>query len=410
MDFQEIFPGGVNSPVRRYDPHPLIIKKARGPRIMDISGRWFTDYCLAFGPMILGHSDPAVRDEVIRQIDDAVLTGTPTLPELNLAREIKEAIPHMEKIRFANSGSEAVLHSLRVARAFSGRKKVLKFNGCYHGANDYSLVRNSDGSVIPSSPGIPGEVSSTVILSEYGDRTGVERIIREKGYEIGAVIIEPVMANVGVIPPDPEFLIFLREICNENDIPLIMDEVITGFRMRYGTYSQMLGVKPDLTVLSKIVGGGFPLSAFGGRKEIMDIISPEGPVYVAGTFSGNPVSCAAGFATLKELKKKDYNLLNRMVEEISEDIVSYITSSGKRYSFNSFGTMFQLFFSPEASSYSSILRSDRDLYMKFFRFMLERGIYVEPSQTETNFLSFSHSDEDINALRDSIKTFLRSLK
>lgn len=405
-DFLDIFPGGVNSPVRRYDPSPLVIRKAEGSKIMDMSGRWFTDYCLAFGPMILGHSDPSVVKAIREQVDKAQITGTPTIPELELGREIRSAIPSMEKIRFASSGSEAVLHALRVARAYSGGEKVLKFNGCYHGANDYSLIRMDGERVIPSTPGIPEKVSTSMLLLDYGDVVGVERVLKEQGKNMGAVLVEPVMANVGVIPPDTEFLLFLRDICSEMGIPLIMDEVITGFRMRYGAYQDSLGIKADITILSKVIGGGLPLSAFGGRREIMDMVAPEGPVYVAGTFSGNPVSCTAGLATLEELKKRDYGILNRMVSELSAEIQNYLDSRRLKYSFNSFGTMFQLFFSQRASTYADVISSDRSLYGRFFHHMLDRGIYVEPSQTETNFLSFSHTDNDIAELVSGIREFL----
>ncbi len=395
--------------MRKYSPYPLFIAKGNGSRIIDSEGKEYIDYCLAFGPLILGHQNRAVIEAVRDQLEKSVLTGAPSENEILLAEKIRSAVPAMEMMRFANTGSEAVFHAIRVARAYTGRGKILKFAWSYHGAHDYNLVTADDsGRSVPSSPGVPGEVAETVLISEYGDADGLRRVFRESGQDIAAAIVEPVMANTGLIEPDVEFLRALREITSENGSLLIFDEVVTGFRMRYGCYHDSIGIRPDLVTMSKIVGGGLPLSVFGGRKEIMELIAPDGRVYVAGTFSGNPLSSAAGLAALKELEKSDYRAINRYAEEAAEAVSSAITDSGKRATVNHFGSMFQVFFARSVKSYRDSLKSDRDAYLKFFQHLLSDGIYIPSSQFETLFVSFAHTGEDFDRTVKSMTGFFRN--
>lgn len=401
---KHLFPGGVNSPVRRYDPYPNFMKSGTGSRIVDADGKGYLDYCLAFGPLILGHSNRAVKDAIVRQLENAAITGAPSENELALALKIRKAVPSIEMMRFANTGSEAVFHSLRLARAYTRKTKILKFSGSYHGAHDYNLVRtDSRGVSIPSSEGVPDQIAETVVVSEYGDIEMLRKIFRENA--IAAAIVEPVMANAGLIKPDPEFLRALREITEENGSLLIFDEVVTGFRSRFGCYHDSIGIVPDLVTMSKIIGGGMPLSVFGGKKEVMEMVAPSGKVYVAGTFSGNPVSTAAGLATLNELEHKDYRLLNRYVEEVTDSIQSSIENNGANAVANSFGSMFQVFFTSRVDSYRDALTSNTEHYGKLFRHMLSESIYLPSSQFETLFVSFEHSDEDLAKTTRSFEDF-----
>lgn len=405
---KDLFPGGVNSPVRRFEPYPLAIDRGEGSKIIDVDGNSYIDYCLAYGPMILGHSIDRISSVIKQQSEQILLTGTPSRNELSLAKRIRSAVPSMEKMRFANSGSEAVMHSLRVARAFTDRTLILKFEGSYHGANDFNLVKaDHDGKSEPSSAGVPPQVADTMLIGRYGDTEHLKSLFNRYGGKIAAVIVEPVMANTGLIEPDMEFLKALREITLQYGSLLIFDEVVTGFRFKYGGFQDIVGIKPDMTLMSKIIGGGLPLAVFGGREEIMNIVSPEGPVYVAGTFSGNPISTASGLATLEILENKDYGVLFRNVAEIAESIEQFISQHNLDASVNYYGSMFQVFFTKRVRNYKEALSANKAKYIEFFRHLLARGIFIPPSQFETLFMSFSHSDADISVTREAMIEFFR---
>lgn len=408
-DSLKLFPGGVNSPVRKFDPYPVFISSGKGSKLYDTAGKEYLDYCLAFGPMILGHSNPAILDAVKKQVELATLTGTPSSNEIVLASKLKGAVPALEKLRFANTGSEAVFHAIRLARAFTGRSRIVKFWGSYHGAHDYSLVTSdSEGNSIPSSPGVPDQVASTVLISEYGDINSLKEIFSKYGNDIAAVIVEPIMANTGLIEPDTEFLKSLREICSGSGSLLIFDEVVTGFRSSYGCYHDSIGIKPDLVTMSKIIGGGLPLAVFGGRRDIMEHVSPSGKVYVAGTFSGNPLSAAAGIATLDELKKKDYGKITGYADRISRSITDLIEQYSINATVNHSGSMFQIFFTDKVGSARESVTADREKYRKLFNFALSQGIYFPPSQFETQFVSFEHSDSDMEKTLQVVEEFFRN--
>lgn len=403
-----LFPGGVNSPVRKFDPYPVFMESGSGSRLTDVDGNEFIDYCLAFGPMILGHSNEAVISAVKEQAERIVLTGTPVEAEISLGLKIRGAVPSMEMIRYANSGSEAVFHAMRLARAYTGRNKIVKFEGSYHGANDYNLVDlTASGTTSPSSPGIPEATVRTMIVGKYGDIDALRSIFQRDGRDIAAVIVEPVMANAGLLEPDVDFLKAIREITKDNGSLLIFDEVVTGFRFRYGCYQDMIGVRPDLTTLAKIIGGGMPISAFGGRKDIMEMVAPSGKVYVAGTFSGNPLSAAAGNAALKILEKKDYSSLRRYVDEFGDSVERIIERRRADASLNRYLSMFQLFFRKNVRTYRDAMKADKNRYMAFFNHMLRHGVYIPGSQFETLFVSFAHDESDLAATVDAVDSFFR---
>ncbi|AKA47753.1 glutamate-1-semialdehyde aminotransferase [uncultured archaeon] len=396
---QRYFPGGVNSPVRYYRPNPVFIKKGKGSRIFDADGKQYIDYCLGYGPMILGHANEKFSESLKARIEDGILFGSPTEEENILASKIREAIPSVEKMRFTNSGTEATMHAIRLARAHTKRKIILKMEGGYHGAHDYSLIKAGSGSLTfgtPSSPGVPEEISRTVVLGEYNNIDSIRKIFSEMGDQIAAVITEPVMGNVGVVPPKEGFLQELREICDRNSSLLILDEVITGFRFGYHGYQDLANLKPDLTTLGKIIGGGLPIGLFGGRADIMDEISPSGKVYEAGTFSGNPVSVSGGIATLDVLRNSDYSHLTGLTEKLAAGISDIAERAGEDVQINQIGPMFQVFFnSRKVSKYADAISSNSERFFEIFTRALQEGIYMPPSQFETNFLSFAHSESDI---------------
>lgn len=394
------FPGGVNSPVRYYSPSPVFISKGKGSRVYDTDGKSYLDYCLGYGPMILGHSDEKFNVALRKRVDGGILFGSPTEEENMLASMIKSGIPSIEKMRFTNSGTEATMHAIRLARAHTKRKIILKMEGGYHGAHDYSLIKSGSGSLTfgtPSSPGVPEEISRTVVLGQYNNIESIRKAFSEAGDDIAAVITEPVLGNVGVVPPEEGFLQEMREICDEHSSLLIFDEVITGFRFGYHGYQDMINVKPDLTTLGKIIGGGLPIGLFGGRADIMDQISPSGKVYEAGTFSGNPMSVTGGIAALEILRKKDYRSISTLAEKLVSGITE-ITDRGKEpVHVNQIGSMFQFFFNRSpVRTYADAVSSNAKRFFEIFTQLLRRGVFLPPSQFETNFLSFAHSDTDID--------------
>jgi len=394
-----IFPGGVNSPVRYYDPFPVFFRRGSGSRLEDYEGRKYIDYSLGFGAMILGHANPEVVKRLQERIGDGYLFGTPTEDEINLAKIIKGSSRTIKKMRFTNSGTEATMHAMRLSRAYTKKKKILKMEGCFHGAHDYALIKSGSGTLtfgVPSSPGIPEEVSKTVIVADYNDLDSVKKTLESNRNETAAIIVEPVMGNVGVIKPADGFLKGLRELATDHDALLIFDEVITGYRFAFSPYQDRAGVEPDLTTLGKVIGGGAPIGLFGGRSDIMDMISPSGPVYQSGTFSGNPFSMTSGLLTMQILKNSDYGRLSRNTEKIVKALDSSMQTLNINGAINSMGSMYQVFFGiRNADNYREVMTADRGFFKRYFRHMLDNGIYLPPSMFETNFMSFAHDSHDI---------------
>jgi len=398
-------PGGVNSPVRAFRSvggEPRFIKSGRGARVVDADGKSYIDYVGSWGPLILGHGAAPVREALRKQIDLGTSFGASTEQEIVLAEMICKAFPSIEKVRLVNSGTEAVMSAIRVARAFTGRNKILKFDGCYHGHADGLLVKAGSGVVtlgLPDSPGVPPQYSALTISAPYNDPETFERALACNRAEIAAVIVEPVAGNMGTVPPAKGFLQRLRKLTREDGALLIFDEVMTGFRVAYGGAQQLYGVKPDLTCLGKIIGGGLPVGAYGGKREIMSWVAPEGPVYQAGTLSGNPLAVAAGIATLTALRKPGtYRRLEQTTAGLVEGLRSAAAVRGIPVQINRVGSMFTVFFtSTPVSDLATAKTSDTARYGKFFRSLLEQGIYLAPSQFEACFVSLAHSMKDVNA-------------
>ncbi|MEJ5166581.1 MAG: glutamate-1-semialdehyde 2,1-aminomutase [Thermoanaerobaculia bacterium] len=419
---QNLIPGGVNSPVRAFKAvggKPLFIKQGQGSKIVDIDDRAYIDYCMGWGALLLGHCHPFVQDTLKKTIVKGTLFGTPTQGEVELAEAITQAFPSIEKVRLVSTGTEAVMSAIRLARAYTGRDKILKFDGCYHGHYDPLLVKSGSGVLtlsLPNSPGITKDTAKDTIIIPYNDINSLEIAKAKFGKEVAAVIVEPVMGNAGVIPPEENFLQILKEFCNITGSLLIFDEIITGFRLSYGGAQEYFNIKADLTTLGKICGGGLPLAAFGGRKEIMDLLAPEGPVYQAGTFSGNPVSVQAGLATLKVLKNSQ---VYKELEEKGEALEKGIKESASKYEIpvclNRIGSMFTIFFTKEkVIDLKSASTSNTKIFSRFFNLMLENGIYLSPSQFEGQFISLSHStkeiEETLEGVEKSFKTIARELE
>lgn len=412
---QQLIPGGVNSPVRAFRSvggQPRFIERAKGARLYDVDGNAYIDYVLSWGPMILGHASPAVIGAIKKAAGRGTSYGAPTELEVQLARDIRAAVPSMEKIRLVSSGTEAVMSAIRVARGFTKRDGILKFEGCYHGHSDYLLAKAGSGMMtlgIPDSLGVPADFAKHTFTAPYNDLHSVQQILRDKGKQIACIIVEPIAGNMGVVPPAPDFLPALRQLTLANDSLLIFDEVISGFRVHYGGAQALYGITPDLTVLGKIIGGGLPVGAYGGRKEIMDLIAPAGPVYQAGTLSGNPLAVTAGLATLKQLRAKN---LYKKLEERSAALAEGIGKEAKRANVplvqHRVGSMMTSFFASEpVVDWNSAKRSDTKRYGQFFHQMLQQGIYLAPSQFEAAFLSTAHSSADIER---TIKAARRAFK
>jgi len=383
-------PGGVNSPVRSFSAvggTPIFIKKGKGSKIYDVEGKQYIDYCMSWGALILGHAYQKVVNAVKNVVENGTSFGAPTQLETELAKEICNAYPSIETLRLVNSGTEACMSAIRLSRGYTGKNKIIKFAGCYHGHADYLLVKAGSGAAtfgIPNTKGVPTDFTKHTLVVPYNNLDAVEKVVKKYYKDIACVIVEPVAANMGVVLPSKRFLKGLREICNHYKIVLIFDEVITGFRLSYGGAQELFKVKPDLTCLGKIIGGGFPIGAFGGRKEIMNCLAPVGSVYQAGTLSGNPVSVTAGLITLKILSKKDiYNTLEKKTKYLCEGIKENIKRLGVKATVTQISSMFTVFF------------ETTEHYAHFFHKMLKQGIYFPPSQFETCFVSLSHTQEDI---------------
>jgi glutamate-1-semialdehyde 2,1-aminomutase len=410
----KILVGGVNSPVRAYNAvggDPVFIKKGIGSRIVDVDNNRYVDYCLSWGALLLGHAHPAVVKAVQLAAASGTSFGAPTENETAFAQLLCQAVPSMQKVRLVNSGTEATMSAIRLARGFTGKDKIIKFEGCYHGHSDSLLVKAGSGAAtfgVPDSLGVTTGVSRDTIVCAYNDTDSVSRIIRSKHKEIAAVIVEPVAANMGVVLPNPGFLSALRELTQRHNILLIFDEVICGFRFTFGGVQSLFGVNPDLTCLGKIIGGGLPVAAYGGRKDIMDRLAPLGGVYQAGTLSGNPVAVAAGTAALKALKNRNYIALNSLTIELCQVMEDILKRSRVRFTINRAGSMFTVFFTDKkVSDFTAAKTADTRAYARCFRSLLGAGIYTAPSQFEANFLSFAHSDSD---LRKTIMAFANAMK
>jgi len=404
QDAKKVIPGGVNSPVRAFKAvgaKPIFIERAKGQYLYDADGNKYTDYCLSWGPMILGHANKIVLDEVKKTMAKGTSFGIPTKLETTLAKMIVDAIESVEKVRLVSSGTEAVMTAIRLARGTTNRDKIIKFIGCYHGHVDHLLVKAGSGLMTlgsPSSPGVPKDFTKHTILLPYNNLDAIQKAFDKYTNKIAAVIIEPIAGNMGVIPAQQAFLKGLRKLCTKNGSILIFDEVITGFRLNYGSVQPLVGVKADLTTLGKIIGGGFPIGAIGGKAKIMNNLSPQGKVYQAGTLSGNPVCVAAGIATLKLLKsQKPYTRLNRLTTQLCKQISQALKEKSVPHTINQLGSMFTLFFNDnQVTDYNSATKSDTKKYAKYFTQMLKAGIYLPPSQFEACFLSTKHTQKDID--------------
>ncbi|BAU23613.1 glutamate-1-semialdehyde aminotransferase [Caldimicrobium thiodismutans] len=414
---QKIIPGGVNSPVRAckaVKSNPVFFERGEGAYLIDADGNRYIDYVASWGPLILGHAHPNVIAEVYFASKRGTSFGAPTWLEVEMAELIRECIPSMEKVRLVNSGTEATMSALRLARAFTGRKKIVKFDGCYHGHSDSLLVKAGSGLAtfgIPSSPGVPDELTTHTISLPFNDQEKVTEAFEKYGSEIACVILEPVPANMGVVPPKEGFLQFLRDITQKYGALLIFDEVITGFRLGLGGAQGHFGIKPDLTCLGKIIGGGLPVGAYGGKADIMSLIAPEGPVYQAGTLSGNPIAVSAGLATLKELKKPGaYARLENLTQALEEGIREILKELSLPYQVVRCSSMLTLFFTDkEVTDFQSALSCDTERFASFWQGMLKRGIYLPPSQFEAWFVSLAHSEKEIEITLKALRETLREV-
>ncbi len=412
---KKYMPGGVNSPVRSFqslDSNPIFIKQGKGSKLIDIDNREYIDYCLSWGVLILGHADQVVTRSVKDAIQNGTSFGTPTVQETKLAKMIVDSVPSIEQLRFVNSGTEAVMSAIRLARAFTKKKKIIKFDGCYHGHADHLLVSAGSGLATlkkASSDGVPEEFINETISIPFNDENVVNTTFNRYKGEIAAVIVEPVPANMGVVLPLKNYLGFLRKITTENNALLIFDEVITGFRSGIGGVQSIFGIEPDLTTFGKILGGGFPIGVYAGKRRIMSLISPDGPVYQAGTLSGNPVAVTAGIATLEVLEQNGfYNALNKKAADFESELKKIIVK--KDIQANFFNSMFTVFFIDfSINNFNDVNRCDFKRFAKFHKMLLEMGIYLSPSQYEANFISSAHSYDDLENTFSKIKKVINHL-
>jgi glutamate-1-semialdehyde 2,1-aminomutase len=415
---QHLMPGGVNSPVRAFRAvggEPIFIDHAEGAYLYDVDGNRYLDYVQSWGPMLLGHAHPAVVRAVIEASRRGFSFGAPTEAESVLAQLVMDCVPSIELVRFVNSGTEATMSALRLARAFTGRDKIVKFAGCYHGHADMLLVQAGSGVAtmgLPDSPGVPRSSTEHTLVAAYNDGSAVERLFQTYPDDIAAIIVEPVAANMGLVPPLPGFLETLRGLCDRYGALLIFDEVMTGFRVALGGMQERVGIKPDLTTLGKIIGGGLPVGAYGGRRDIMQLVAPLGPMYQAGTLSGNPLAMAAGIATLRELRKPgQYEELERKGELLGAGIEEALHETGGEAQFVRVGGIFGLFFTAEpVRDYASAKTSDTARFARFFWSMLRQGVYLPPSQFEGCFISLALDDAMIEETVVAVKVALRESK
>jgi glutamate-1-semialdehyde-2,1-aminomutase len=403
---KEVIPGGVNSPVRAFKSvgiNPVIIESAKGCRIKDIDGNEYIDFVSSWGPLILGHANETILEAITKTAQKGTSFGAPTLLETEMAELIVKMVPSVEKVRMVNSGTEATMSALRLARGYTQRSKIIKFAGNYHGHADSFLIKAGSGAItlgLPDSPGVTAAIAQDTLVATYNDIPSVEKLFKEQGSDIAAVIVEPVAGNMGVVPPAKGFLEGLRKLTKEYGAVLIFDEVITGFRLARGGAQEYFGVTPDLTTLGKIIGGGLPVGAYGGKREIMDMLAPNGPVYQAGTLSGNPLAMAAGLAMLKTLNETPgfYDELERKAKRLEEGLKANLEKTGVKGIVNREGSLMTLFFtdSAQVTSFDEAMTSDTKKYADYFKTSLDSGIYQAPSQFEAMFISQAHTDEDID--------------
>ncbi len=411
---KKYIPGGVNSPVRAFKSvggTPLFINRAQGAYLYDSDDKQYVDYIGSWGPMVAGHSHPQVIEAVMQAVQSGLSYGAPTEIETTMAQKICNLIPSMDMVRMCSSGTEATMSAIRLARGFTGRDKIIKFEGCYHGHSDCLLVNAGSGALtlgVPSSPGVPASFAEHTLTATFNDEQSVRALFEKYKGDIACIIVEPVAGNMNCIPPAPGFLEALRSCCDENNSLLIFDEVMTGFRVAKGGAQSLYGVKPDMTTLGKIIGGGMPVGAFGGREDIMHHLAPLGPVYQAGTLSGNPVAMAAGLATMKIISEDGfYETLSHKARQLVTGISDAAANNGMALSTNLVGGMFGLFFTDkdQVTSFADVMACDTEIFKSFFHHMLEQGVYLAPSAFEAGFISTAHSNDDIektiNAASDS---------
>jgi glutamate-1-semialdehyde 2,1-aminomutase len=416
---KKYIPGGVNSPVRAFKSvggDPLFITHGNGSKFYDADGNEFIDYIGSWGPHLFGHNPPFIKKALADAIDNGVSFGAPTELEIRMAELISQLVPSVERVRMVNSGTEATMSAVRAARAYTRKDKMIKFEGCYHGHADFFLIKAGSGALtlgVPTSPGVTKGNAADTLVADYNNIDSVKKLINSNKGEVAAIIIEPIAGNMGVVPSDINFLTELRSLCDDEKIVLIFDEVMSGFRVAAGGAQEILGIKPDLSTFGKIIGGGLPVGAFGGKAEIMDMISPAGPVYQAGTLSGNPLAMTAGIAALTHIKDNPniYDQLEKKSLYLENGFKQTLASIGKNYAMNRVGSMMCMFFTEKpVNDFKSALTSDTALYGKYFHEMLNRGIYLAPAQFEALFVSTAHCKEDldktINAHKESLENIL----
>ncbi len=409
----KLLPGGVSSPVRAVKPFPFYTAYAKGSKIYDVDGNEYIDYCLAYGPLILGHANPVVKKAIEEQLEKGWLYGTPIELEIEYAKLITKLYDSIEMLRFVNTGCEATMSAIRLARGFTGRNKILKVEGSFHGAHDAVLVKAGSGATthgIPNSAGVPPDFVKNTLQVPFNDVEALAEIVEKNREELACVIMEPVMGNAGLILPEKDYLKEVRKITEENDVLLIFDEVITGFRLALGGAQEYYGVKADLTTLGKIAGGGLPIGIFGGKKEIMELIAPSGPVYQAGTFSGNPLSLIAGYTTVKFIMENGVlEKVNRTTKAVAEGIKDQIEDSNVDCSVGYIASMFCIYFGETPKNYVDALKLDKEKFLKFFWELLKEGVFFPPSQYECCFVSYAHSEEDVERTVEAVGVCLRRL-
>ncbi len=416
---RKYIPGGVNSPVRAFSSvgtKPLFISKAKGAYMWDVDGNKFIDYVGSWGPMILGHSHPRILKAIGQTAKNGTSFGAPTELELKMAKLITELIPSIEMVRMVNSGTEATMSAIRLARAYTGKSKIIKFEGCYHGHGDSFLIKAGSGATTlgtPDSPGITKGIARDTLNAKFNNIESVKELIKAHRPDIAAIIVEPIVGNMGCVPPKQGFLQQLRALCTKEKIVFILDEVMTGFRVALGGAQELYNIKPDLTTLGKIIGGGLPVGAYGGKREIMKMVAPSGPMYQAGTLSGNPLAMAAGYEMLSILssQKSIYKRLERLARQLEEGIHDNLRRLGLNHRINRVGSMFTLFFTEcEVTDYDTAKTSNTKLFARYFQEMLKRGIYLPPSQFEAAFISAAHTEYDIERTVQIISRSLSNTK
>ena len=410
---KKFLPGGVNSPVRAFEPYPFFVKCANGAKLFDVDGREYIDYCNAYGAMLFGHAYPDVIEAVKVQLVKGTLYGAPTEQEVKFVELIQKAYPCMEMMRLVNTGTEATMHAIRAARGYTGRRKIIKFEGCFHGAHDNVLVKAGSGATTfgtPTSLGVPEDTTKNTIVLPYNDVEAVREVLEREGNDVAALIVEPVLANVGLILPKPDYLVNLRKLTSQYGVVLIFDEIITGFRLALGGAQEFFNVTPDMATLGKALGGGFPLAVFGGRAEIMQYISPVGGVYQAGTFSGNPVSAVAGYTVLNILSQKKnevYLQLEKTARELSKALLDLAKNYRLPVQVYNIASLYQIFFTSQSiTDYACAKLSNVKMFNAYFHELLKQGVFIPPSQFETCFTSTAHLSEDVKC---TIEAFDKAL-